>query len=128
MKENTLHVLVVEPLKMPYPADILHTLSSMQNVVGGAIQAVYPFEDAIAVVCNDDGKLTGLQPNRILRDENGTPYDYLAGTFFVCGLREDCFVSLPPDMEQKYKKHFCGEMLLPKIKTSEHKRANEQER
>lgn len=112
-KSDAMRVLIVEPLKMPYPVDIPHTLSSMQAVVGGTIQAVYPFDDAVAVICNDDGKLIGLQPNRILRDEYGSPYDYLAGTFFVCGLGDEDFASLPPHLEKKYMKLFRGEMLVP---------------
>lgn len=128
MEENTLHVLIVEPLKAPYPADIPHTLSSMQDVVGGTIQAVYPFDDAVAVVCNDDGKLIGLQPNRILRDEYGSPYDYLAGTFFVCGLGDEDFASLPPDMEKKYRELFRGEMLMPEPGKPKRKRPHGQER
>ena len=59
-------VLVVRPMEMPEVQEIDHTLSAMQELVGGTIQAVYPFDDPVALVCNDEGKLLGLPWNRAL--------------------------------------------------------------
>ena len=51
-------VLIVEPLKVPYEKEISGDLKSMQAVVGGLIQAIYPFDDPeLALVCNDEGKI-----------------------------------------------------------------------
>ena len=47
-----MNVLVVEPMKKPYPKEIDGSLESMQELVGGTIQAVYPFVDQVALVCN----------------------------------------------------------------------------
>ena len=58
-------VLVVRPMEMPEVQEIDHTLSAMQELVGGTIQAVYPFDDPVALVCNDEGKLLGLPWNRL---------------------------------------------------------------
>ena len=78
-------VLIVEPLKVPYEKEISGDLKSMQAIVGGLIEAIYPFEDPeIALICNDEGKLMGLPYNRALRDEDGRIYDVVAGTFFLC--------------------------------------------
>jgi hypothetical protein len=78
-------ILVVEPLKVPYEKEIDGSLASMQAVVGGLIQLLYPFEDPeLALICNDEGKILGLPYNRALRDENGRIYDVVAGTFFLC--------------------------------------------
>ena len=74
--------------------------------VGGSIGASYPFEDPVAIVYNDDGKLMGLPLNRALRDENGEMYDAVAGTFLVVGLGEEDFASLTPEMAQKYEQLF----------------------
>ena len=74
-------VLVVEPLKECYTKEI-NGLKEMQALVGGYIQAVYPFEDPVAVVCNEEGKNLGLPFNRPLLDEHGLPYDIICGTFF----------------------------------------------
>ena len=49
-----MNVLVVEPDFAPYEKEI-NGLSEMQETVGGLIQAIYPFEDEVAVVCNDEG-------------------------------------------------------------------------
>ena len=45
-------VLVVRPMELPAVQEIDHTLSAMQKLVGGTIQAVYPFDDPVALVCN----------------------------------------------------------------------------
>ena len=76
-----MNVLVVEPGFAPYEKEI-NGLSQMQETVGGLIQAIYPFEDMVAVVCNDEGILLGMPFNRSM--EGG--YGGVFGTFFVCGL------------------------------------------
>ena len=48
-------VLIVEPGKYPREADIEHTLEAEQAVVGGTIEAVYPWRDRACIVCNDNG-------------------------------------------------------------------------
>ncbi len=78
----------------------------MQHQVGGLIQALYPFEDAAAIICNDEGKLLGLPWNRPLFDEDGQIYDVIAGTFLVVGLTEDDFGSLSDEQIQKYTEMF----------------------
>lgn len=99
-------VLVVEPKKEPYLKEIDPGLHSLQAEVGGDIAATYPFSDPVGLVCNDEGKLIGLELNRGLRDEDGNLYDIMAGTFLVVGLGEESFVSLSPEMAQKYMEHF----------------------
>lgn len=104
---KSITVLKVSPGCSPEVISILHTLEAMQAFVGGTIQAVYPFEDPVAIVCNDDGKLLGLKPNRSLRDpDTGEILDILCGTFFICGLTEDDFDSLTGEQIAKYSKVF----------------------
>ena len=65
-------------------------------------------------VYNDDGKLMGLPLNRALWDEDGLMYDVVAGTFLVVGLGEEDFVSLSPELTQKYEEEFHQpEAFLP---------------
>ena len=64
------------------------------------IGATYPFSDPVALVCNDEGKLIGLDLNRGLRDETGEIYDIMAGTFLVVGLDGEDFASLSPELAQ----------------------------
>ena len=106
-------ILIVEPMKDPYEKEIQGTLEEMHEIVGGYIQAVYPFEDPVALVCNEEGKLLGLPYNRLLRDEDRQPYDVICGTFFVAGLGEEDFASLSPDLMKKYKSLYSREMIVP---------------
>ena len=89
-----------------YLKEIDPGLHSLQAEVGGDIAATYPFSDPVGLVCNDEGKLIGLELNRGLRDEDGNLYDIMAGTFLVVGLSEDSFTSLTPEQVQKYTEHF----------------------
>ena len=82
-------ILVVGPGKHPYTQEIKGDLASMQAVVGGLIQAVYPFQEQVALICNEEGKLLGLPPNRVLRDDKGRIYDVICGTFFLCAAPTD---------------------------------------
>lgn len=125
-------VLVVEPMKVPYEREISGSLASMQEVVGGDIEATYPFTDPVGLVCNSEGKYLGLPPNRLLYDDNGVPYDMACGTFFLAGLGDEKFVSLTPEQSQKYQRHFGRHMILaiPKdsAKTNKKKEKNYHER
>lgn len=71
-------ILVVETSKQPYVINIENTLSAKQNVVGGPIDVISPWDDSIAVVLNDEGKNRGLKINRMIGQIQ------IAGTFFLC--------------------------------------------
>lgn len=77
-----MRVFVVEPERKPEEKEIDDSLAVMQKIVGGLIQPIYPFEEPVALVCNDEGKLMNLPPNRGLRDKDGQMYDIVFGTFF----------------------------------------------
>lgn len=106
MDNETISVLVVEPEKKPYMKEISSGLSSLQKEVGGYIQAVYPYEEPVAIICDEEGKLNGNKLNRALRDEDGEIYDIVAGTFLVVGLGEDNFSSLRPEHAKQFKEKF----------------------
>lgn len=105
-KQEKIRVLVIEPEKQPYVKEIDPTLSSYQAEVGGYIQAIYPFDDPVAIICNEEGKLNGLDLNRALRDEDGVIYDIVAGTFLVVGLSEDDFTSLDDEQIKQFEERF----------------------
>lgn len=94
-------ILVVEPGKHPYEKEIEGTLKEMQKIVGGRIQALYPFRDEVGVVCNDDGISLQMPFNRKIDEEC-----YIFGTFFLCGLGLEDFTSLPENLMEKYRKRF----------------------
>lgn len=99
-------VLKVEPGELPYLKEIDRGLEALQKEVGGYIQATYPFEDMVAIICNDEGKLLGLPLNRALyMDEE--MYDIIAGDFLICGIDDgDDFISLNDDLAQKFYEKF----------------------
>ena len=103
-----MRVLVVEPEHRPEVREINDSLKEMQGIVGGMIQPVYPFDDPVALVCNDEGKLMNLPANRGLRDGNGQIYDIVFGTFFLCGASADSdhFTSLTTEQIEQYRKMF----------------------
>ncbi len=94
-------ILFVEPGKEAQPAEIQGDLKEMQAIVGGQIRALCPWEDPVALICNDEGKLLSLPLNRALED-----YDMIAGNFFICGIEGDAFVSLSDPLMIKYQEKF----------------------
>lgn len=110
-----MRILLVEPGKRPILKEIDGSLKSMQEIVGGTIQALYPFEEPVALICNDEGKLLGLPFNRALRDEEGRIYDIVAGTFFLCGAPEgsDRFESLTEEQASYFRKQLlCPQAFI----------------
>ena len=113
-------VLLIEPGKPPRQTIIPQTLEAMQKAVGGLIQAVYPFDDPVALICNEEAKLEGLPLNRALRDEDGNIYDIIAGTFFLCGAPPDSedFTSLTDEQLACYAERFrFVELYIPEVCT-----------
>ena len=101
-----MNVLMVEPGKAPYEMQIGSDLQSMQALVGGYIQAVYPYEEPVALIANESGKLDGLPLNRALRDADGDIYDIVAGNFFIVGLGESDFTDLPHELAERFAEQF----------------------
>ena len=110
-----MQVVVVEPKKKPMVRDIDVGLESMQKIVGGPIEAVYPFVEPVALICNEEGKLLNLPLNRALRDDAGNVYDIISGTFFVCAASPDSdrFEDLTDQQVKTYMEWFAmPEMFL----------------
>lgn len=102
-------ILVIEPMKEPYVKEIDGKLETMQSIVGGLIQAIYPFDHPeIALICNEEGKIDRLPLNRALLDKDGNIVDIVAGTFFLCSAPADSenFESLNDEQIETYKKRF----------------------
>ena len=102
-------ILVIKPYQKPEVVEIDHTLEAMQAVVGGYIEEVYPFEDEVALVVNEEGKINGLPMNRFLFDDDGNLLDIIVGNFFICGAPSDCdsFTDIPDELIAKYTNRFC---------------------
>ena len=84
MKSKTITVLKVEPMKKPTIVTLQNDLDSLQKAVSercerqGLIEIIPIAHDA-AILCNEEGKLLGLEGNRRLGN------DILVGTFYVVG-------------------------------------------
>lgn len=99
----TIQVVLVEPGKLARIAEVGTTLDAMQRTVGGDIEAYYPFEEQVCIVCNEEGKINGLPLNRAIRDEDtGDIADIIAGTFFICDCSGESFGSLSKEQQKRY--------------------------
>lgn len=93
-------VLKVEPGKPPEVVSMANTLQAMQEMVGGYIEIV-PLGDA-CLVCNDEGKLMGMEGNRRLG------CDIIAGPFFIAGDPGDGnLCSLTMEQRERYARRFA---------------------
>lgn len=108
MEDEKLKVIYLEAGKRARTIEISDTLTAMQTLVQGSIEEYMPFEDDVAIVCNSEGKIRGLDPNRAVYGENGEILDIIQGDFFLCYARpeSESYESMPPELEEKYRKRF----------------------
>ena len=106
MKEKQVTALMVEPNKSPCVVELKTDLDSLQKAVSigadyqGLIEFVY-LEDNVSILCNEEGKLIGLEPNRRLGK------DILCGVFYVVAENDNgALVSLSKEQQDRYAKRF----------------------
>lgn len=104
LPEDTIRVVLVEPGRKARIAEIGASLEGYYEAIDtDIIQAIYPFEEEVCIVCDEEGKLKGAPLNRALRDhETKEIYDIIAGTFFVCSCKDASFGSLSEDEQRRY--------------------------
>ena len=103
VRGSIIQVVLVEPGKLARIAEVGTSLDAMQQTVGGDIEACYPFEEQVCIVCNSEGKINGLPLNRAIRDEDTNEIvDIIAGTFFICDCRKESFGSLSKEQQKRY--------------------------
>lgn len=106
--ENMITVIVVKTGEKPEIRKIGNKLEDMQEIVGGTICMTMPYQDDVAIVCNDEGKINGMPLNRALYGVDGEFCDIIAGDFFLCrapAYSED-FHSLLDEQLKRYSKMF----------------------
>lgn len=104
--ESYIKVLVFEPGKNGRFQMIENTPKTMQELIGGNIEILYPFQHnpGIALICHKKGKLLRLEPTVMIDfDQN----DINCGTCFLCGapLDSEDFTSLPNDFLAEFLWH-----------------------
>ena len=104
--DDGMTVVACYPGKAAQVIEIDGSLESMQQIVGGYIEAIYPFDDPVAIICNEEGKLNGLPLNRALYTEDGEMFDIAHGNIIICGLGEEDFASLQGELLEKYLEKF----------------------
>lgn len=96
-----LTVVMVEPHKTPYVTEIADELSALQKAVSGYIEVVGN-GDGTLIICNEEGKLQGLEGNRRIHDG----MSIIAGTFFVVGEDGENFRPLTESEVKRYMDRF----------------------
>ena len=107
MADKKIKVVMVEPGKEAYVTEIGTGLHKIYEALDcDTIQAIYPFEDMVCLVCDEEGKLNGSKPNRALNNEYNIPYDVIYGSFFICDCSGEDFGSLSDELAEKYLQQF----------------------
>ena len=112
MKEKEITVVKVEPMKNPVIATLTNDLDSLQKAVSigadyqGLIEFVY-LEDNVSILCNEEGKLIALEPNRRLGE------DILCGVFYlVAEDKNGNLKSLTPAQQDRYLRMFWNPDII----------------
>ena len=112
--KKQIKAIMVEPNKRPCVVDLNDDLDSLQKAVSigapeqGLIEFVY-LEDNVSILCNEEGKLIGLEPNRRLGD------DILCGVFYVVAENNDGeLVSLTEAQQDRYSEFFQEPDIISK--------------
>lgn len=92
-----MRVLLVCCEKEPRIVNVPHELSELQKLVGGMIEVVEPFDDDIALVCDENGRSDGKPVNRIINDHMD-----ICGDFFLCRYGETGLEDMPEAKIFKY--------------------------
>ena len=106
--KEKISVIFVEPNKYPKMIEIEDTLEAMQEIVVGYIEEYMPFEDEVAIVCNEEGKVNGLPLNRAVYGKDKEILDIIAGKFFIAYAPAEAenFQNMPKELADKYLKEF----------------------
>lgn len=98
--EKTIRILKIEPQKAPFEKKINNDLEGIQGEVEGLFECIY-LDDNCILVCNEEGKLNGMELNRRVGN------DIIAGPFFIAG--DNCdgeFISLTDEQIEQYTNEF----------------------
>ena len=57
-------------------------------------------------VCNEEGKINGMRPNRSVKNEDGVMIDFIFGPAFICDCRGENLDSLSDEQCDRYGKLF----------------------
>ena len=113
-EEKKIKVVLLEPGKLARTAEIGTSLEDLQKIVDGLIEAYYPFEEQVCIVCNEESKINGMRPNRSVKND-GVMVDFIFGPAFICDCRGESFDSLSDEQLVRYTKMFRYPEHLAKL-------------
>ena len=105
MKEKFIEVVKVSPQEKPEIVKIENTLTGLQKAVSveapyvGLIEIIQPDNEddwKICLLCNEEGKILNLTPNRRVGD------DIICGTFYIVRVKDGKLISLTDTDVVKY--------------------------
>lgn len=106
MKEKAIKVLKVAPKMVPEVVMLDNNLRALQEAVSigadyvGLIEII-DIDEKACILCNEEGKLIQLEPNRRFYD------DVICGVFYVTGQdKQGNLTSLSDSLIEHYKKMF----------------------
>lgn len=104
--------ILVKPQTPPAVVFMENRLENLQEAVGGYIDMLNLFDDDVDIILNDEGKLIGLPPNKILM-YNGKVIDMLSGNLLITGVDKNTgdTISIPEDKIDKYLKIFSNSVI-----------------
>lgn len=85
-------VIIKEPRKKAYAAEIENTLEALQEAVDGYIETVTVATDAV-IICDEEGRLKGKEANCTVMGVG------FVGTIVFCGTDGEDFTDFPGDIE-----------------------------
>ena len=107
MKERIIKVLKVMPGEEPVAVTLENELTALQEAVSieceerGLIEII-DLSEKVCLLCNEEGKLLNLRPNRCVG------FDIIAGVFYVCGQnRRGDLCSLSGNEMDSYKRLYA---------------------
>ena len=102
-------VLLVEPMEHPKEIDIQPTLEEYYKVLDcDCITATYPWPEPVALVTDDNGLFTDKLFSRYIRELKQP----IRGSFFLCGVGEEDFTDLSPELMDRFRKRFWNPELF----------------
>ena len=104
-KEETLKVILCEPGKMARIAEVSNKLEDLQRMVAGYIEQFCPWDEPVAIICNEEAKINGMAPNRAIYDD-GELLDVIFGPFFICDCSGESYGSLNQEQIARFMKQF----------------------
>lgn len=111
-ESRKMEVLLVQPGMYPQKATIGTELKDFQDAVGGTIAASYPFDDPVAIVYNDEGKLTGLPLNRAFEMRMGGCTTLLLEPFWWWGWERRILHHFPRSWHRSMRSNFTSRKLF----------------